>query len=169
MASRKMSISFSLTEIVLAEFKDSADFSIKTDGPNYVEFKYKGMTIRTIISIDRILGRIFEVEISDGMSEYMSLATLIAYFDNQKYNLYCSKDNALQNIRLAKKYIDEGNLIFVYCDTNKQERQISINGNIKKLPFLVCNDYKKEAEILYEEKAKRIIDNLPICEGPARN
>ena len=169
MTSRKMSISFSLTEIILAEFKDCANLSIKTDGPNYVEFKYKGMTVRAFISIDRILGRLFEVEISDGMSEYMSLATLFAYFDNQKYNLYCSKDNAIQSIRLAKKYIDEGNLIFVYYDINKQARRITINGKTKELPFLVCNDYKKEAEILFEDKAKRIIDNLPICEGPARN
>ena len=168
MASRKMSPTFCLTEIVLAVFKDCADLSIKTDGPNYVEFKYKGMVVRAFISIDRILGRLFEVDISDGMSEYTSLATLFAYFDNQKYNYYCSKDNAKQNIRLAKKYIDEENLIFVYYDINKQERRITIRGKTKELPFLVCNDYKKEAEILFEDKAKRIIDNLPICENSAK-
>lgn len=167
MASREMSDSFSLTEIVLAEFKDCADLSINTDGPNYVDFKYKGMTIRAYISIDRNLGRLFEVEISDGMSEYMSVATLVAYFDNQKYNFYCSKDNAIQNIRLAKKYIDEGNLIFIYCDIYKQERYISIKGNTKKLPFIIYGDFKKEAEIRFGENAKRIIDNTPICEDSA--
>ena len=153
-----------LPELISEAFGNADEVSVKQDGPDFAEFYYKGIRIRAYVCCDRKLEKTFCVVMSDGLGEDVGLATHLAYFEGRRCNLYCSRENAIRNLKDARKFIDEGKLIFEYCDIERQRRTITINGKTKDLPFVINGDYTKEAEIMFGEDAKRVLDNLPVYE-----
>lgn len=143
---------------------DKEEISSKDKNPYFfIGFSYKNILIEFSTTTDHTYEYYCDIRLKPKSTKYdyiwMDFYILLAYNDEEKFNLKYHKESLLYYFVKLKYYIDNEKLFFTYYNFELTKRFFIIYGQIKELPYAI--NLKNEGNLLFGKYFYKVDNNKP--------